>query len=113
MLGISFIVASYLLSKEFKRRNLGENNAINITFIALIGGVVGAKLLYVIEEWGSISSMPSGKLFSTDGLFSPAGLTYYGGFIITPALLFFFTPLEENSFLSVVCSTSPSLAIRL
>src|SRR5260221_8197667 len=79
MLGISFIVASYLLSKEFKRRNLGENNAINITFIALIGGVVGAKLLYVIEEWGTISSMPSGKLFSSDGIFSPAGLTYYCG----------------------------------
>jgi len=75
MLGISFIVASYLLSKEFKRRKLEENAAINITFIALIAGVAGAKLLYIIEDWASTASLPAGKLFSTDRIFSPAGLT--------------------------------------
>lgn len=111
MLGISFIVASYLLSKEFKRRNLGENNAINITFIALIGGVVGAKLLYVIEEWGSISSMPSGKLFSSEGIFSPAGLTYYGGLILATALIILYTKRKKIPFLRVADSAAPSLAI--
>ncbi len=111
MLGISFIVASYLLSKEFKRRKLEENAAINITFIALIAGVAGAKLLYIIEDWASIAALPSGKLFSTDGIFSPAGLTWYGGLILAVILIYVYTKIKKISFLRVADSAAPGLAI--
>jgi phosphatidylglycerol:prolipoprotein diacylglycerol transferase len=111
MLGIAFIAASWLLSKEFKRRHMGENAAINITFIALIAGVIGAKLLYIIEEWGSISSMPSGKLFSTEGIFSPAGLTWYGGLILATLLIYLYTRAKKIPFLRVADATAPGLAI--
>ncbi len=93
MLGISFIVASYLLSKEFKRKKMDENVAVNITFLALIGGVVGAKLLYIIEEWSYITSLSSDRLFSTEGLFSAQGLTFYGGFILATVILHLFMNL--------------------
>ena len=111
MLGISFIVASWIMSKEFKRRHLDENASVNITFIALIGGVIGSKLLYIFEEWGSIASMSASKLFSTDGLFSPAGLTWYGGFILATLLIFFYTRAKKISFFSVCDAAAPSLAI--
>ncbi|MCX7878358.1 MAG: prolipoprotein diacylglyceryl transferase [Ignavibacteria bacterium] len=111
MLGISFIVASWILSKEFKRKGLDENYAVNITFIALIGGIVGSKLLYVIEEWNSIMSKPVGKIFSTDGLFSPAGLTWYGGFILATVLIYLYTRSKKISFMKVADAASPSLAI--
>jgi phosphatidylglycerol:prolipoprotein diacylglycerol transferase len=111
MLGISFIVASWLLSKEFKRKKMDENAAINITFIALVGGVVGSKLLYVIEEWNSITSMPASKIFSTDGLFSPAGLTWYGGFILATLLIYLYTRSKKIPFMTVCDATAPSLAI--
>ncbi|HEY3250184.1 MAG TPA: prolipoprotein diacylglyceryl transferase [Ignavibacteria bacterium] len=111
MLGISFIVASWLLSKEFKRKKLDENASINITFMALIGGVVGAKLLYIIEEWPSISAMPSGKIFSTDGIFSPAGLTWYGGFILATLLIYFYVRAKKIPFLRVCDAAAPALAI--
>ena len=111
MLGISFIVASYLLSQEFKRRKLGENSAINITFIALLCGVIGAKLLYVIEEWKSITSMPSSKLFSTEGIFSPAGLTWYGGLILATLVIYVYTKRKKIPFLEVADTAAPGLAI--
>jgi len=111
MLGISFIVASWLLSKEFKRRKLDENAAINITFIALIGGVIGAKLLYIIEEWKTISALPSDKLFTTDGIFSPAGLTWYGGLILATLLIFIYARIKKIHFLEIADATSPGLAI--
>ena len=111
MLGISFIIASWLLSKEFKRKKLDENVSINVTFIALVGGVIGSKLLYIIEEWPSLSMMPSGKLFSTDGIFSPAGLTWYGGFILATLLIYFYVRSKKIAFLSVCDSTAPSLTI--
>lgn len=111
MLGIAFIVASWLESKEFKRRKMGENNAVNITFIALIGGVIGAKLLYIIEEWKAFSTTASGKLFTTDGLFSPAGLTWYGGFILAMLLVVVYAKRKKIPFLRIADATAPGLAI--
>lgn len=111
MLGISFIVASWLLSREFKRKKLDENVAINVTFIALIGGVIGSKLLYVIEEWRTISAMPMSKIFSTDGIFSPAGLTWYGGFILASLIIYFYTRSKKIPFLRVCDAAAPSLTI--
>jgi len=111
MLGICFIVASWLMQREFKRKKLDENAAINITFIALVGGVIGSKLLYVIEEWKAISSMPASKMFSTDGLFSPAGLTFYGGLILATAMIYLYTRAKKIPFLRVCDAAAPSLAI--
>jgi len=111
MLGISFIIASWLMSKEFKRKKYDENVSINVTFIALIGGVIGSKLLYIIEDWPSLSQMPSSKLFSTDGLFSPAGLTWYGGFILATFLIYLYVRSKKIAFLGVCDTAAPSLAI--
>lgn len=111
MLGICFIVASWLLQREFKRKKLEEGTAVNITFIALVGGVIGSKLLYVIEEWKSFTSMPASKIFSTDGLFSPAGLTFYGGLILATILIYFYSRSKKIPFLRIADSAAPSLAI--
>lgn len=111
MLGICFIVASWLLQREFKRKNLAENAAINITFIALVSGVVGSKLLYIIEEWKSFSSMSASMIFSTDGLFSPAGLTFYGGLILATVMVYFYARAKKIPFLRVGDAAAPSLAI--
>ena len=111
MLGICFIVASYLLSKEFKRKKMDENIAVNITFLSLIGGVAGAKLLYIFEEWSYITSLPSNKLFSTDGLFSAQGLTFYGGFILAAVLVYLYVRSKKIPFLRVCDTAAPSLAV--
>ncbi len=111
MLGICFIVASWLLQREFKRKKLQENAAINITFIALVSGVVGSKLLYIIEEWRTFSSMSASKIFSTDGLFSPAGLTFYGGLILATVLVYFYARAKKIPFLRIGDAAAPSLAI--
>jgi phosphatidylglycerol---prolipoprotein diacylglyceryl transferase len=111
MLGISFIVASVLFNKEIKRKKFGENIAVNITFIALIGGIVGAKLLYVLEDWNSIMSQPASKIFSTDGIFSPAGLTWYGGFLLATLLIYLYVRSKKIPFLQICDAAAPSLAI--
>lgn len=111
MLGISFIVSSYLLAREFKRKKMDENAAVNMTFLALIGGILGAKLLYIFEEWNYITSLPSNKLFTTEGLLSAQGLTYYGGFILATAMIYFYIRSKKIPFLRVCDAAAPSLAI--
>lgn len=46
-----------------------------ITMLALIFGLLGAKLFSIFEEWDSFLQDPMGTIFS------PAGLTMYGGLI--------------------------------
>ena len=60
MLALGFIVGSYLLTLEFKRRNLDPALANNITLIALIAGVVGSKILYLIEHFDAFAANPIG-----------------------------------------------------
>ena len=80
MLGIGFILGSYVLSLELKRKKLDPNLASNITVIAVIFGILGAKFLHVIEHaveyWGTPSLDIKGQLFSF------SGLTWYGGLIL-------------------------------
>ena len=51
MLVTAFIVCNYLLKKEMINSNLDENLADEITTRAAIGGIVGAKLYYIIENF--------------------------------------------------------------
>jgi phosphatidylglycerol:prolipoprotein diacylglycerol transferase len=76
MLGIGFLLGSYVLSLEFKRKGINPNLASNITIIALIFGIAGAKLLYLIENWSAFIQAP------IDMAFSAGGLTWYGGFFL-------------------------------
>ncbi len=73
MLGIAFIVASYLLTKEIERKKLHPNIATEVTLLAIIFGIVGSKALDLIENWDMFIKDPIGSAFS------PGGLTFYGG----------------------------------
>ena len=46
-----------------------------ITIIALVAGLVGAKIFDIFENWNGFLQHPS------EYLFSPSGLTFYGGLI--------------------------------
>ena len=58
MLALGFIVGSYLLVSEFKRRKLDPNISNNISLIAFVAGVAGSKILYLIENWPSFIRDP-------------------------------------------------------
>ena len=72
MLGIAFILGSYILSLELRRKKLDPNLAITITLLAVVFGIAGAKLLYLIEHWSQFLEDP------IDMAFSAGGLTWYG-----------------------------------
>ncbi|MFI5202261.1 MAG: prolipoprotein diacylglyceryl transferase [Candidatus Kapaibacterium sp.] len=84
MLATAFIVASYFLSVELSRRGLDPRIGGQITIIALIGGVAGSKLFSILENWGDFVRDPIGQTFS------PAGLTFYGGFLVAMAWIYFY-----------------------
>lgn len=76
MLGIGFLLGSFILARELKRKKLDPNMASTVTVLAVIFGIAGAKILFLIEDWNHFVKDPIGMAFS------PGGLTWYGGFIL-------------------------------
>lgn len=105
MLAIAFIVASSLLNKELKRKGLDPNYGSTITLLAVIFGIIGAKLLFVLEDWNNFLREPLRELFS------PGGLTWYGGFILAVIAILHYTRKKKIPFIKICDATSPGLAI--
>ncbi|MBI2418724.1 MAG: prolipoprotein diacylglyceryl transferase [Ignavibacteriales bacterium] len=105
MLALSFIISGYILTREFKRVKLSENFASELTLIAMLCGVAGSKIFYLFEDWDNFLQAP------LQVLFSPGGLTYYGGFILATIGIAFYVRKKKLGFLRVADLMSPSLAI--
>ena len=105
MLAIGFIIASYLLTEEFKRRKLDPNLANTITLIALIAGVAGSKILYLLEHWSWFVLEPFSMAFS------PGGLTFYGGLILATLSIYVYGKKKRIPFFSIADSTAPGLIL--
>ena len=76
MLAIAFLVGTFLALQEARRLKLDEDRLITVILVSLVAGVLGARMLYVIEhidefrrEWGSALAIWQG------------GLTLYGGVV--------------------------------
>lgn len=53
---VAFIVASYLINREAKRFDVDKNFIFNLLFWALIFGLLGARIYYVIFNWDYYNS---------------------------------------------------------
>jgi len=105
MLAIGFIVGSALLSSELKRRGFDTNLGNNITLIALVAGIIGSKLLFIVEEWGDFLVDPIGMAFS------PSGLTFYGGFLLATLSIYLYLRKRSIRFFTVADAIAPGLLL--
>lgn len=107
MVAIAFLVAYWVASPEFKRKGLTENLLSNVFLAIIIGGIGGAKILYVIENvpLSQLISNPVGYLLSR------GGLTFYGGFIGAIILLIIVAKRGKTSFWKIGDAIAPSLAL--
>jgi phosphatidylglycerol---prolipoprotein diacylglyceryl transferase len=95
MLGIAFLLGSYILSLELKRKKLDPGMSSTITILAVVFGIGGAKILFLLEEWKLFMRDPWGMAFS------PGGLTWYGGFILAMLVVFLFIRSKKVPFLKI------------
>jgi len=105
MLALGFLIGSYLFVTEFKRRKLDPNIANNVTIIALVVGIGGAKILYMIENWSSFIIDPIGMILN------PGGLTFYGGFILATFSVYLYGKKKGIKFLTITDAISPGLIL--
>jgi phosphatidylglycerol:prolipoprotein diacylglycerol transferase len=105
MLGIGFIIASFVLTKELRRKGLDPNMGSTITLFAVIFGVIGSKMLFLIESWNDFIRAPISMTFS------PGGLTWYGGFLLATFAIMLYVRTKKIPFLKICDSAAPALMI--
>ena len=71
---LSFLTAGVLLRPEMDRAGLDPEKAWDLLFMAVLGGVVGAKLYYVLLNYPRLFEDP------VRAIFSRGGIVWYGGF---------------------------------
>lgn len=81
MMLLSFLTAGFLLRAEMERNGFDPDRAWDFVFAAVIGGIGGAKLYYILLNWPRLMEDPAGLIFSR------AGLVWYGGFICATLLI--------------------------
>lgn len=105
MMGIGFLVANYVAVKEFERKGLGANFANQVTLLAVVFGISGSKILSLIENWGDVMKDPIAMIFS------PGGLTWYGGFILAAIAILWAAHRKHFKMFRVADGLAPALML--
>lgn len=74
MMATGFLVCYLILQHELKKRGESLDLASNIVFWAAIGGILGAKIFFIIDYWSEFVADPVGMIFSGSGLVFHGGL---------------------------------------
>lgn len=75
MAAIAFLLAGWVTGKEMARRGLPEDVSSSMVFWAAVGGILGSKLWYLLQDWRALLADPIGMIFSG------SGIVWYGGLI--------------------------------
>ena len=73
-MALAAMVAAWVVHVELKRSGYDPELASTLVFAAAIGGLIGARLLFIVEHWNNFLAAP------LDYVFTGSGFTWYGGF---------------------------------
>lgn len=91
--------------KETNVPSTAADHVGNITLMAALGGLLGAKLFHILENFGSFLEDPSGMIFSF------SGLTMYGGLIMGSVFVLLYARKHEMPLLHLCDAAAPSLML--
>jgi len=77
----------------------------NLTLIAALAGIVGAKIFHNLENWDDFIADPVGALLSF------SGLTMYGGLIVASIALIYYGKKNKIATTHLIDSSAPPLMI--
>src|SRR5262249_58383933 len=79
-MALAALAAAGVVQAELKRKGYNPELASTMVFAAAIGGLIGARILFIIEDSSNFLRSP------LDFLFAGAGFTWYGGLLVRVAL---------------------------
>jgi phosphatidylglycerol:prolipoprotein diacylglycerol transferase len=107
MVAVSFLVAFWVSGMEFERKGMSKRLHEHVFLAALVGGILGAKFLFLIENVPISDILSHPKHY----LLLRGGLTFYGGLFLALFASFVITKKHKESFWKVLDATAPALVI--
>ncbi|HSE83402.1 MAG TPA: prolipoprotein diacylglyceryl transferase [Thermodesulfobacteriota bacterium] len=107
MVALAFLAGYWISSLEFQRIGLSEKLLGNIFIAGMIGGIVGAKVLYLLEN------VPFEELIRNPVpyVLSRGGLTFYGGFFGAVLLVWIVSYVNKANIWAIGDAAAPALAL--
>jgi len=102
---LSFLTGGILLRSEMERKGHDPERAWDLVFMAVLGGVIGAKAYYVLLNYESLLADP------VSAVFSRGGMVWYGGFAGALLLIVFEIRRRALPLGEIADLCSPTLAI--
>ena len=103
-IAVGFLCALLLASHRAKKRGLSEDACYGLTFCAVIFGILGAKLMFLIVEWKAFIANPKEVL-------STSGFVVFGGLTLGILSAVFYCRAKKLSFWTYMDLICPSIAL--
>jgi phosphatidylglycerol:prolipoprotein diacylglycerol transferase len=107
MVATGFLAGYLLIQRRAERYGVPRETAADLVFAALLGGIVGARLFYVIEFWDDEFR---GHFLNIFRIYR-GGLVFYGGFLGAVGLILFWGRRKNWPFRSLGDLAAPALPL--
>ena len=104
-MALAFFTAGSVLAHELRRQRQDPDLAWDLVMYAAVGGILGAKLYYMLLRWPETMADPWGALVSR------SGLVWYGGFIAAALLILWALGRRKAPIPVVADAVAPALAL--
>lgn len=105
MMALAFFAGYQVIRSELARLDRDPDIAADILLGALIGGIVGAKIYYVILNWDRTAVDPFGMIFAR------SGLVWYGGLLGGAVGVIYMVARRKLPIRVAMDVTAPALAL--
>ncbi len=105
LLACAFLGAIFVTNREFRRHQADLTLAWDIYLLAIVGGLVGSRLLYVFESWKIFLEHP------WQVIASPTGFSVIGGYLLALVLCAWRVRQAGESFRRMADLCAPGMAI--
>jgi phosphatidylglycerol:prolipoprotein diacylglycerol transferase len=105
LLGLAFYAAFLMMERELELRNKNPELAYKLLLVIIPSAIIGAKLFHIFENMSEFLHDPRGMIFSG------AGLSVQGGFILSFITTYILVRVQKENILEIFDMASPAMAI--
>jgi phosphatidylglycerol:prolipoprotein diacylglycerol transferase len=105
MFALAFLAAGALIAKRLREIGKPVDWAYEMAFAALAGGIVGSRIYFLVQNWGSVKHDVLGHIFSG------SGLVWYGGAIGGALAILLWAGYRRFLGLALLDLAAPALAL--
>lgn len=106
LIAVGFLVALTLAAREAKRKDISNESIIDVGFYALLSGIIGARLFFILTDLGNFVEHPLDMVKIWEG-----GLVFYGGVLCALPTVIWYAKKKGLSLWQTADIWAPSIAI--